>query len=212
MWPRRVQAQPRKNGPEGWVGPRRVGPRRVGGPKFRVFFPSPATISLFLCLSGCLLVEFWWCLKRRSPSMCPFGVLGLSCEAPAAPKRSSKTPPKFNEKRRHPERHKKSEILGGPAEGGSSGGGSGGRWSTEVQTSNNHNNAKPRTSGARRAGPLSQARFRVWVFRSWAQQHDNNTTKYNKTTQQQQQKQHKQHNNTTTTTTTPENFAKTLRH
>ena len=30
-------------------------------------------------------VEFWWCLKRRGPEMCAFGVLGLSCEAPAAP-------------------------------------------------------------------------------------------------------------------------------
>ena len=48
------------------VGPRRVGARRVGGPKFRAFFPSPATISLILSFSGGLLVEFWWCLKRRS--------------------------------------------------------------------------------------------------------------------------------------------------
>ena len=48
------------------------GAPKGGGPKFRFFFPSPATISLFLCLSGCLLVEFW-CSKRRSPSMCAFG-------------------------------------------------------------------------------------------------------------------------------------------
>ena len=44
------------------VGPRRVearrvGARRVGGPKFPTFLPSPATILLFLCLSGDLLVE-----------------------------------------------------------------------------------------------------------------------------------------------------------
>ena len=39
-------------GPEGW-----------GAQNFALFFPSPATISLFLCLSGCLLVDFWWCLK-----------------------------------------------------------------------------------------------------------------------------------------------------
>ena len=79
----------------GRVGPRRVGPRRVsppkvGGPTFRAFFHSPATISLFLCLFGGLLVEFWWCLKRRSPEMCTFGVLGL--ETPAARNRSDDSP------------------------------------------------------------------------------------------------------------------------
>ena len=42
-------------------------------PKFRSFF-----------LSGGLLVEFWWCLKRRDTHMCTFGPLGLSCEPPAA--------------------------------------------------------------------------------------------------------------------------------
>ena len=41
--PRRVR--PRRVGP-------RVGPRRVGSPKFRAFFQSPATFSLFLSLSG----------------------------------------------------------------------------------------------------------------------------------------------------------------
>ena len=52
---------------------------------FALFLPFPATVSLFLCLSGCLLVEFRWCLRRRSPQMCTFGVLGLSCEAPGSP-------------------------------------------------------------------------------------------------------------------------------
>ena len=65
--------------------------RRVGGPKFRAcFFSSPVGIfALFLSLSlslGCLLVEFWWCLKRRGAQMCTFGVLWLSCEAPPVPK------------------------------------------------------------------------------------------------------------------------------
>ena len=46
--------------------------------KSRFFLPFPPQFSLFL-LSGCLLVEFWWCLKRRDPQMCTFGVLGLSC-------------------------------------------------------------------------------------------------------------------------------------
>ena len=67
-------------------------PRRVEGPKFRAFFfPLPLPFSLFLSLSGCLLVEFWWCLKRRGSQMCTIGVLGLSCEALAAPK-----PPGFH--------------------------------------------------------------------------------------------------------------------
>ena len=64
-------------------------PLRRTAQNFALFFPSPATISLFLCLSGCLLVEFWWCLKCQSPHMCAFGVLGLLCEAPA---RQSESP------------------------------------------------------------------------------------------------------------------------
>ena len=72
-----------KGGAQKGGGPR-VGPGRVGGPKFRsLFFPLPPHFRSFLCLSGCLLVEFRWCLKRRGPEMCTFGVLGLSCEAPA---------------------------------------------------------------------------------------------------------------------------------
>ena len=62
------------------------GAPKGGGPKISRFFSLSATVSLFLCLSGCLLVELWWCLKRRNPQMCTVGVLGLSCEAPAAPK------------------------------------------------------------------------------------------------------------------------------
>ena len=60
--PERVGApNPRKSGaPKGW-GPERVGPRRVGGQNFALFLPFPATVSLFLCLSGGLFVEFWWC-------------------------------------------------------------------------------------------------------------------------------------------------------
>ena len=33
----------------------------TGLPKISLFFPSPAPFSLFLSLSGCLLVEFWCC-------------------------------------------------------------------------------------------------------------------------------------------------------
>ena len=42
---------------------------------------------VFFSLSGGLLVEFWWCLKRLGRQMCTFGVLGLL----AAPK-----PPGFH--------------------------------------------------------------------------------------------------------------------
>ena len=91
-------------GPEGWAKPRKSGAQKGGSregcgpegwgpegwdesaPNFALFFPSPATMfALFVLSLGVLLVEFWWCLKRRGPQMCTFGVLGLSCEAPAAP-------------------------------------------------------------------------------------------------------------------------------
>ena len=52
--------------------------RRVGGPKFRAFFTVPPQNSFFPSLSGGLLVEFCWCLKRRGAQMCTFGVLSVS--------------------------------------------------------------------------------------------------------------------------------------
>ena len=66
-------------GPEGWSpegwGPEGWGPRRVVGPKFRAFFfPLLPQLSFFS-------PSLWWCLKRRGPEMCTFGVLRLSCEA-----------------------------------------------------------------------------------------------------------------------------------
>ena len=55
-----------KSRAEGWS--RRVGPPKGGGPKFRAFSSlSPPPFSLFLCLSGGLLVEFWWCLDAHVP-------------------------------------------------------------------------------------------------------------------------------------------------
>ena len=80
--------QTQKNGaPRGWgpegLGPEGWGPEGLEGPKFRAFFFLPPQCFFFLSSLGCLLVEFWWCLKRRDPQMCPFGVLGLSCETPA---------------------------------------------------------------------------------------------------------------------------------
>ena len=53
---------------------------------FALFLPFPATVSLFLCLSGCLLVEFWWCLEApgRDPQMCMFGLSGCGVKPRAA--------------------------------------------------------------------------------------------------------------------------------
>ena len=71
--PEKVGAR-RVGGPKGGgpnpekVGARRVGARRVGGPKFSRFFRYPATISLFLFLSGGLLVELWWCFEALGRS------------------------------------------------------------------------------------------------------------------------------------------------
>ena len=94
--PRRVGA-PKGGGPEGWGaqtqktwspegwGPRRWGPKG-GGPKIlRFFFPLQLHFRSF-CLSlgssrGILVV-----FEVRDAQMCAFGVLWLSCEAPAAPK------------------------------------------------------------------------------------------------------------------------------
>ena len=111
MLGQRVEA-PKGGGPEGWR-PRRVeapkgggpnlekvGPRRMGSPKFRAFFfPLPPQFSFFLLSFRGPFVEFWWCLKRRGRQLCTFGVLGLSCEALAAPK-----PPGFHTTAREPER------------------------------------------------------------------------------------------------------------
>ena len=79
-----VEPKPRKNrAPKGGVP--KGGALKGGGPNISRFFPSTAPIFALLYLSGCLLVEFWWCfLKRRNPDMFTFGVLGLSCETPAA--------------------------------------------------------------------------------------------------------------------------------
>ena len=102
---------------KGWgPNPEKIGPRRVGqegwGPEgwgaqnVVFFFPSPAA-KFILFFSGGLLVELWWCLKRRGAQMCTFGILGLLCEAPAAPK-----PPKFHEKN-PPEREERNEFCSG---------------------------------------------------------------------------------------------------
>ena len=52
---------------------------------FALFFLSPSPkISFFLLSLGGLLVEFWWCLKRRGAPMCTFGLSGCGVKPPAA--------------------------------------------------------------------------------------------------------------------------------
>ena len=67
----------RRVGAEGW------GPEGWGPENFALFFSlSRRKIFVLFFLLWCLLVEFWWCLKRRGPEMCTSGVLGLSCASP----------------------------------------------------------------------------------------------------------------------------------
>ena len=119
-------------------------PLRRTAQNFALFLPFPATVSLFLCLSGCLLVEFWWCFEGRNPEMCTFGLSGcrvkprrphqtgppgLAHDSPRTPNvhisghLRFKTPPKFHEKTpRETQKQrngggkgkKKREILGPP--------------------------------------------------------------------------------------------------
>ena len=70
-------------GPEGW-GPAGWGPAGWGpkgwGPKISRFFsPLPPQFFCFFPSLLVFFVEFWWCLKRRDPQMCTFGVPRLSC-------------------------------------------------------------------------------------------------------------------------------------
>ena len=63
-------------------GPKGGGPGRWEAQNFALFFPFPPHNSFFSSLSGGLLLEFWWCLKRRSPEInVHVGALCLSCEA-----------------------------------------------------------------------------------------------------------------------------------
>ena len=75
------------------VGPHKVGPKprknrapKGGAQNFALFFLFPPEISLFVLSLGVFSCNFWWSLKRRSPPMCAFGVLWLSCETPAVAK------------------------------------------------------------------------------------------------------------------------------
>ena len=134
----------------------------------------------------------------RELQTCTFDVPGAT--------NTTKIPREDTQREREKERHggegEEKERNLAVRRRGSTEGGSGGRWSREVQTSNNHNNAKPRTSGAPKGWPPLPSKVQGLGL-SEGVGHNNNTTT-------QQQQQHKQH--TTTTTTTPENFAKTLKH
>ena len=92
------------------------------------FFPLSAGNFILSSLSGGLL-EFWWCLKRRSSQMCPFGLSDKRVKPrrhrsrhcfTQQPENSNRahlkaqalqTPPKFHEKT--PEKEEKNEFCGG---------------------------------------------------------------------------------------------------
>ena len=57
----------------------------MGAQNFALFPLLPPQFSFFLLSLGGLSVEFWWCLKRRGPKKCMFGVLGLSSASPGGP-------------------------------------------------------------------------------------------------------------------------------
>ena len=91
------------------------------------FFPLPPQNSFFSSLSGCLLVEFWWCLKARTLKCARLEFSGCRVKPrrprsrrgftrqPENSKRAHlsapalQTPPKFNEKT--PREGKKERIL-----------------------------------------------------------------------------------------------------
>ena len=54
-------------------------PNRRTAQNFALFFPLPLPFSLFISLTVCLLVEFWWFLKRRGARL---GSRVVVCETP----------------------------------------------------------------------------------------------------------------------------------
>ena len=81
-----TEKQDRRVGRKGRrVGPPKGGPRRVEGPKFRAFFfLSRHHFALFVSLWTVFSWFFGGVLEAPGRQMCTFGVLGPSCEAPAA--------------------------------------------------------------------------------------------------------------------------------
>ena len=200
-------SKPRKNGaPKGRApkgGTPKGGAPKGGAQNFALFFfsPLPPPFSLFFSVSGCLLVEFWWCLKRRSPHMCAFGVLWLLCEALAAPKppgfhmtvrepkRAHLRVPIFtkthqNSTRRHKVREKKNEIVAAERKKRAK------FWAVRRRVQ--------RKGVRRREGPAQGRNQRVQNNHTNTQHttHNNNTTT---TTQQQHNNNNTQQQHTTTT-------------
>ena len=168
---RRVGPKPRENlalnfgAPKGGVlkgGAPKGGAPKGAGPKLSRFFsPLPPHFRSFCLSLGVFSWNFGGVFEGRRTQMCTFGVLGLSCEVPAAPKPSGfhtttrepkrahlratpqQTPPKFNEKT--PRERQKERKWGGRGEkkernfGRSGGGGSGVGWG-RVQTNNTQHN------------------------------------------------------------------------
>ena len=60
------------------------GPPKGGAQNFALFFPSPIPIFAIFLFPLCLSLIFGGVWKRRGRQMYTLGVLGLSCEAPAA--------------------------------------------------------------------------------------------------------------------------------
>ena len=153
--------------PEGWCPerwPRKVGGPKGGVPKFSRFFSlSRHYFHSFLPLL--LVVEFWWCDSSRDPQMCTFGVLGLSCEAPAAPKppgphttaRAHPRVPALKNTTEDTQRDTK-ERNGGRERGSQGEGESGGRGvilDEPTKILNTHHNTTPQHDNAQ-GGPWSQ--------------------------------------------------------
>ena len=175
----------RRVGLEGWA--QKGGAPKGGGAKIsRFFFPFPPPFRCFCVSLGVFSWNFGGVLKRGALKCARLEFSGCHVGAPEA--RSGGAQRDTERAKRWREREERAKFWA-VAEG--------------VQGSPNQQPQQPRTTttpnpeqvGPRRAGPLSQARFRVCVFRGWA----NNTQQHHKTT-------------TTTTTTTTENFVNTLKH
>ena len=72
-----AERSPAVGGPEGW------GPEGWGAQNFALFYSLSR--HCFHSFFGGRFVEFGGVIEGRDPQMCTIGVLGLSCETPAAP-------------------------------------------------------------------------------------------------------------------------------
>ena len=89
---------------------------RLTAQNFALFIPLPPHFRSF-CLSGCLLVEFWWCFRRLGLHTIARELQTCTLEGPGAspPKFHEKTPKRGKKERKwRREAEKKREILGSP--------------------------------------------------------------------------------------------------